>query len=30
LAVIDRLCGGSPAGWQRLQSKAGIRPGPGA
>jgi hypothetical protein len=29
LAVIDRLCGG-PAGWQHLQKKAGIQPGPGA
>jgi len=27
LQTIDRLCGGSPAGWQHLQRKAGI---PGA
>src|SRR6516164_11760361 len=24
LQTIDRLCGGSPAGWQHLQRKAGI------
>jgi len=30
LAVIDRLCGGNPAGWQRLQRKAGVEPGSGA
>jgi hypothetical protein len=30
LAAIDRLCGGSLVGWQRLQKKAGIQPVSGA
>jgi hypothetical protein len=30
ISVIERLCGGNPAGWQRLQRRAGVQPGPGA